>query len=114
MGDKLKFPKLKLLDTSELEENVGLLTDLLEKANNLGEGGKFWEQNTGCADVKEWRVEMHLRWCHSEFVRGWDDAEQHKQCARGEGEDYLMGYNESYAWGEMQGHDPDEIPEDMG
>lgn len=113
MTDK-KFPDLKLLDTSALDDSVGMLNDLLQKANDLGEGGKFWEQNTGCADVKEWRIEMHLRWCRSEFVRGWEDAEQHKECSGCEGEDYLMGYNESYAWGEMQSHDPDYKPEDMG
>jgi len=114
MPDK-KFPKLELLDTGPVDEGVGLLRDMLKKANALDAGGSFWKQERNEREsMLAWRLERHLAWAEQEFSRGWTACEEGAYCGGTESESWLAGYSESYAWQEMGSFDPDEKPEDMG
>lgn len=114
MDDKLKpFPTLKLIDTGAIDESVEALGEMV-KSMHIAQGISQLVQPEADKDLSLWRSELHAKWSKQEFERGWADCEKGHQCGGSEGESYLSGYSEAYAWQEMQGHDPDEVPEDMG
>lgn len=114
MDEGLKpFPKLKLIDTGAIDEHVEALGEMV-KAMHVAQGIADVVQAEADNDLGQWRSELHAKWCQQEFQRGWADCERGHQCGATEGESYLCGYSEAYAWQEMQSHDPNEVPEDMG
>ena len=114
MGDKLKFPKLTLIDTKELDESIAVLSEAIREMH-ITQGIKAMTDKPAeeAIETSEWRADEHAKWCRKEFMRGWRDCEK-GEMNKHHADSYETGWGECYAWEESMSHDPNETPEDMG